>query len=97
MGEAAHDRVALDDATVVLDVAAGGDLVELALALQDVADSDKVGRDTLLVELEDSFVNGAIAIAVEVLTLEEICYLYDGFGIDDDTPENTTLCLDVLW
>src|SRR5579884_4558414 len=109
MNQAAQNGGAFDDTSVVFNVAAGGNLVDErgniagpanlfqpVAPFQFITDRNEVRRFVLLVQVQDDFVDAAMGVTIEVIGVQEIRDLHDGFRIDDDAPQHTAFCLNVL-
>src|SRR5579863_10279172 len=105
-----QDSGTLDDAPIVLDVAAGGNLVDqrcdiagttnilqFVAPLQFVADGDEVCRLALLVKLHDHLIDGAVRVAIEIVGSQEISYLDNRLWVNNDTAQDAALGFYVLW
>jgi hypothetical protein len=85
-----------DGVDQVRDVGRAADLLQLAPALQFVAQCDEVDRLAPLVERKYGFVDPGILLDVEILPLQEGGDTKQCFGIDEEGAEDCLLSLDVV-
>jgi hypothetical protein len=71
-------------------------LIELALALQLVADGEKVDGLVPLVQRQRGFEDPAVLLAVEVPRLQASAHPDDGVRVDQEPAEDRFLGFDVL-
>ncbi len=107
--QVAEDRLALDDATVVLNVDRGRhrvhqagqvrrspDLVEPIPPCQLVPQRDEVDRLALSVEREHRLEDVTVLLAIEVRGVQEVRDAQDRLRVDEDGAEDALLRLDSL-
>ncbi len=107
--EAAQNGIALDDAPVILNVAAGrhlvdqggnvagsSDILQFVPTFQLVTDRDEICWFALLIELKNDLVNSAVGVTIEIVGEQKFCHLDNCLWVDNDAAEYAALRLNVL-
>src|SRR5690242_19329064 len=67
------------------DVACTTDLFQLIPALKFVTNRNEISRCMFFIKLQDHFINRMMSVTVEVISIQKIRHLNDGFRINNDT------------